>query len=301
MPEDTKAFETYTREKDAIAFLGLMSYMYANWDPPIRTDAAVNDDTHYHGLNICGLIVDNLNGEVLAMEKNCIHEYNSPVEHGEQRALRAAIARLHVKRPRGPDTTVEEYYRSQMFYADGNTPQDYVYQGCTLYTSLEPCPMCTATLCVCRMKRIVYCVRDDTYGGSWNWRGQPQHGGIKDRYYSSYELTYGSLQLAGESSGIAAEADRHYQILMSKIGADSSAKGSFRAQAMFDTLFFDHLHPELEAIANYFQSIEATDLITQGSDRVKNLTTLSGLKALCNIPFLAQEARATTATAGTSL
>jgi hypothetical protein len=47
--------------------------------------------------------------------------------------------------------------------------------------------------------------------------------------------------------------------------------------------------------------IEATDLITQGSDRAKNLTTLSDLKALCNIPFLAEEAKATTATAGTSL
>jgi tRNA(Arg) A34 adenosine deaminase TadA len=300
---------TYTREKDAIAFLGLMSYMYANWDapislappppaaPPVPTEDNV---THYHGLNICGLIVDNTDGEVLALEKNEIHEYNSPVEHGEQRALRAAIARINVKRPRGPDTTVEDYYRSQMFYADGDTPSAYIDTGSTLYTSLEPCPMCTATLCVCRMKRIVFLFKDDTYGGSFDWRGQPDHGGIKQRYYASYQLKYEEIDLAGETGGIADHAEKFYQTLVAKIGVHKGTPGSFRKSGMYDTLFFDYLHSELHALYQYFTCVPASALVTTGPARTKNLNTVAGLKKLCNLPYAAPSAKKTSSAKGAS-
>ena len=298
MSKDT-TLTAYTREKDAIAFLGLLSYMYANWDAPISVAPASaapptpteDNVTHYRGLNICGLIVDNTDGEVLALDKNAIHEYNSPVEHGEQRALRAAIARMNVKRPRGPDTTVEEYYRSQLFYAEGDTPSAYVNTGSTLYTSLEPCPMCTATLCVCRMKRIVYLFRDDTFGGSFDWRGQPGHGGIQDRYYPSYEMKYEELDLAGETGGIDGHAQGFHQKLVAKIGAKKDSPGSFRKQGMYDTLFFDYLHPELQALYEYFTHAAPSALITSGDARAKNLNMLAGLKKLINMPYLAKSAR----------
>lgn len=67
-------------------------------------------------LNIHALIIDNVDGEVLALEHNQIHAHQSPVEHAEQRALRMAIARIEIKRPRAAVTTVEAYYREQMSY-----------------------------------------------------------------------------------------------------------------------------------------------------------------------------------------
>jgi tRNA(Arg) A34 adenosine deaminase TadA len=287
---DSTDLIVYTREKDAIAFVGLMSYMYSNWDPPVTTGSGVNDLTHYHGLNICGLIVDNTDGEVLGIERNGIHQFDSPLEHGEQRVLRSAISRIHLKRPRQPTKTVEEYYREQMFYAPGNTPSDPIYAGCSLYSSLEPCPMCTATLCVCRMKRIVYCIPDNTYGGSWDWRGQSGHGGIKDRYYGSYALAYDCLDFSGNLRGIAQDAADYHRIITEKIGSDVSCAGTLRATGVYDTLFFDHLYPELRTIHEGFISLGPSDLVSTGEDRARNLRTIAGLKAACNIPFAVEKA-----------
>ena len=110
-------------ERDALAFLGLLSSLYLRFDPPISCgDGDTAQPTHFQGLNIHALIIDNADGEVLALEHNQIHAHQSPVEHAEQRALRMAIARIGAKRPRAPATTVEDYYRAQMFYDDGPGP-----------------------------------------------------------------------------------------------------------------------------------------------------------------------------------
>jgi hypothetical protein len=104
----------FRAERDALAFLGLLSSLYLRFDPPIsRGDGGTAQPTHFQGLNIHALIVENADGEVLALEHNQIHAHQSPVEHAEQRALRMAIARIGAKRPRAPATTVEDYYRSQ--------------------------------------------------------------------------------------------------------------------------------------------------------------------------------------------
>ncbi|HMF58031.1 MAG TPA: hypothetical protein VK619_16930 [Pyrinomonadaceae bacterium] len=282
MPNFSTDSDTCRSERDAIAFLGLLSYMFLHWDSPVTTGPGVNDVTHTQGLNICGLILDNQDGEVLALEKNSIHAFTSPVQHGEQLAVRSAIERLKVKRPRGSTTTVEEYYRSQLFYGPGNQPEDFVYRGCTLYSSLEPCPMCTATLCVCRMKRNVYLVPDSVYGGSWDWRGEKERKGIKDKYYQKYDLEYGRLNFMANDGAIIQNAKRLYDDLLAKIGDSASAEGSLRQKQVFDTLFFDHLSPELQAIFDYFKELQETDLITQGDNRIRNQKTLDGLKRLCD-------------------
>ena len=90
----------FRAERDALAFLGLLSSLYLRFDPPISpADAAAAQPTHFQGLNIHALIIDNADGEVLALEHNQIHAHQSPVEHAEQRALRMAIARIAAKRP----------------------------------------------------------------------------------------------------------------------------------------------------------------------------------------------------------
>src|SRR5204862_6139081 len=134
----------FRAERDALAFLGLLSSLYLRFDPPIGSadGSSAAQPTHFQGLNIHALIIDNVDGEVLALEHNQIHAHQSPVEHAEQLALRMAIARIGAKRPRAPATTVEDYYRTQMFYHDGAEDADYLQRGATIYTSLEPCPMC---------------------------------------------------------------------------------------------------------------------------------------------------------------
>lgn len=280
MPANSIAPQVFRDERDAVAFLGLMSFMFLRWDAPVRTGQGINDVTHSRGLNICGLIIDNQDGEVLALEKNLIHAFISPVQHGEQLAVRSAIERLKVKRPKGDDTTVEDYYRSQLFYGAGSRPEDFIYRGCTLYSSLEPCPMCTATICVCRMKRSVYLVPDSVYGGSWDWRSEPGRSGIKDKYYPKYEMQYSRLEFTGDEGTITQNAKHLYADLLAKIGDSASTEGSLRQKLIYDTLFFDHLYPELRAIFEYFSGVEDTHLITEGDDQLRNLTTLRGLKSL---------------------
>ena len=92
----------FRAERDALAFLGLISSLHLRFDPPISVpNGNQSQPTHFHGLNIHALVIDNVDGEVLALEQNQIHAHQSPVEHGEQRVLRAAIARVGQKRPRG--------------------------------------------------------------------------------------------------------------------------------------------------------------------------------------------------------
>lgn len=127
-------------ERDALGLLGVLSHAFLTWDPPVPAgqDASGRPDfTHFRGLNIQALVIDNTDGEVLALEKNSIHESEDPSRHAEPAALRAAVARLRVKRPRGAGTSVENYYRSQLFYADGDDAAAYARAGCTLFTSLD--------------------------------------------------------------------------------------------------------------------------------------------------------------------
>ena len=144
------------------------------------------------------LVIDNADGEVLALEQNQIHAHQSPVEHGEQRVLRAAIARLAEKRPRDSATTVEDYYRRQLFYGDGLEEADFLNNGATIYTSLEPCPMCATTILVCRVKRAVFLLQDHTYGGAWIT--------IKKTFYDKYDLSYGQSDLSKATSPLIQRA-----------------------------------------------------------------------------------------------
>src|SRR5262249_42075788 len=154
----------FRAERDALAFLGIISSLHLRFDPPISVPNFTQlQPTHFRGLNIHAMVIDNADGEVLALEQNQIHAHQSPVEHGEQRVLRSAIARIGEKRPRDSATTVEDYYRAHLFYGDGLEDDDFLNKGATIYTSLEPCPMCATTILVCRVKRTVFLLQDHTF------------------------------------------------------------------------------------------------------------------------------------------
>jgi tRNA(Arg) A34 adenosine deaminase TadA len=254
-------------ERDAIAFLGLLSHMHVQFDPPITVPK--DAPTHFNGLNIHGLAIDNDDGEVLAVDRNVIHASESPLDHGEQRVLRLAIERVKQKRPRDPATTIEAYYRSQMFIQPGSAPEDFLRKGATLYTTLEPCPMCASTLLVARVKRVVFIVDDAKYGGAWI--------DLKKRFYDKDESVYGRLGISGASGLLEAAARIHAEIL-------DRAK-ALRAEGVRDTHVFDHMRDLLQAAFDEFVKLDESVLVSVAPDRERNEHTLADLKRILNVPY----------------
>jgi tRNA(Arg) A34 adenosine deaminase TadA len=268
----------FRAERDAVAFLGLLSSLYLRFDPPISSgDGTASQPTHFQGLNIHALIIDNVDGEVLALEHNQIHAHQSPVEHAEQRALRMAIARIGAKRPRAQATTVEDYYRTQMFYDDGAEDADFLLRGATIYTSLEPCPMCATTILVCRVKRTVFLLQDTTYGGVWV--------SAKNQYYKKYNLTYGQLNVSDVTSPFILRVRDLYQKMSRRV------KG-VRKDKVIDTLIFDYLIEDLQTAFKLFCQLTPDDLATRGDHNTTNRRTFEDLRRMCNIPAAPPDIRA---------
>src|SRR5262245_3007829 len=265
-------------ERDALAFLGLLSSLYLRFDPPISCgDGDTVQPTHFQGLNIHALVIDNADGEVLALEHNQIHAHQSPVEHAEQRALRMAIARIGIKRPRSAATTVEAYYREQMFYDDGTEGADFLQRGATIYTSLEPCPMCATTILVCRVKRTVFLLQDTTYGGVWV--------SAKNQYYQKNHLKYGQLNLSDAGSPFIMRAHELHQTMSKRVEG-------IRNDKVIDTLIFDHLIEDLQAGFKMLCQAGHDDLATNGDHNATNRRTLDDLRGMCNIPTTRPDTRA---------
>jgi tRNA(Arg) A34 adenosine deaminase TadA len=267
----------FRAERDALAFLGLLSSLYLRFDPPIsRGDDDSAQPTHFQGLNIHALIVDNADGEVLALEHNQIHAHQSPVEHAEQRALRMAIARIAAKRPRAPATTVEDYYRAQMFYDEGAEVADFLQRGVTIYTSLEPCPMCATTILVCRVKRTVFLLQDTKFGGVWV--------SAKNQYYQKYHLIYGQLNISDASSPFITRVHELHQTMSKRVEG-------IRKEKVVDTLIFDHLIEHLQSGFKILCQAGPEELMTKGDYNATNRQTLDDLRRMCNIPTLRPVAR----------
>jgi guanine deaminase len=68
------------------------------------------------------------NGEVVGQSPNCVTSTNDPTAHAEVMAIRDACQRLGT----------------------------FQLDGCTLYTSCEPCPMCLGAIYWARPARVVY-------------------------------------------------------------------------------------------------------------------------------------------------
>jgi tRNA(adenine34) deaminase len=82
------------------------------------------------------VVVDNATNEVIAAAHNLRQTERDPTAHAEILALRAAAAKLG---------------RWQL-------------TGCTLYVTLEPCPMCAGALVNARIPRLVYGCADPKAG-----------------------------------------------------------------------------------------------------------------------------------------
>lgn len=73
-------------------------------------------------------------GEIIASGNNCVTSKNDPTAHAEIEAIRKAC----------------------------EISQSFSLEGCTIYTSCEPCPMCLSAIYWAHISRIVYaCTRED--------------------------------------------------------------------------------------------------------------------------------------------
>ncbi len=74
------------------------------------------------------------NGEIVGEGSNRVTSTNDPTAHAEIVAIREACSRLNT----------------------------FQLEGCTIYTSCEPCPMCLGAIYWARPERVFYaCTRDD--------------------------------------------------------------------------------------------------------------------------------------------
>jgi tRNA(Arg) A34 adenosine deaminase TadA len=255
-------------ERDALACLGLLAHAYARFDVPVEYPGE-SAPSHVLGLNIHAAMVDSADGEVLALERNTIHADGSPLQHGEQRALRTAIARVAVKRPRQPAQAIEGYYRSSMFMGKGTTPADFLDVGATLYTTLEPCPMCASSSLVSRVKRLVFLLPDHKYGGAWNL--------LKPKFYASDESQYARLAVAGLGSALADRVGELYGRVLAK--ADG-----LRTNGVRDTHFLDFCRDELGEAFEMLRKTTPADLRSAAAGDLRNAATLAGFQRALNMP-----------------
>lgn len=84
-----------------------------------------------------GAVIVSAEGRVLASAGNRTRERNDPTAHAEMLAIRAACAAI------GDERLV----------------------GCSLYVTLEPCPMCATAISFARIRRLYYAASDPKGGG----------------------------------------------------------------------------------------------------------------------------------------
>ena len=75
-------------------------------------------------------------GEIVALAHNTVESAHDPTAHAEMLALTQAAAALG----------------------------DWRLEGCTLYVTKEPCPMCSGATLMSRLQRVCYAVRDPKMG-----------------------------------------------------------------------------------------------------------------------------------------
>lgn len=83
------------------------------------------------------VIVDGATGAVLAAQGNRVLEHKDPSAHAEMLAIREAARKINNER----------------------------LEGCDIYVTLEPCPMCAQAISFARLRRLYYGAADPKGGG----------------------------------------------------------------------------------------------------------------------------------------
>ena len=86
------------------------------------------------------------NGQIIGRGHNLVESLNDPTAHAEMIAITAACETLHSK----------------------------VLSGCTLYVTLEPCPMCAGAIVLARLDRLCFGALDAKAGSASTLYNIPQ-------------------------------------------------------------------------------------------------------------------------------
>ncbi len=251
-------------ERDTIAGLGLLTSHYVRFDPGIPVKGK---SIHPFGFNVHCLVVDNVDGEVLAINRNRIYVDHNPLQHAEQVAVRDAIQRIHAKYPRPAEMSVDEYIRSKMFMAPGSSESDYLNTGCTLYNTFDPCGYCAVTLLVCYMKRIAYLFDDKKFDGVYEKMRE---------YFRNRESVKEPIALKPGTGNPIADGARLIEDLRSTVKALEESGTPL-------VMTLDNQVTALQKAATIFASIRPEHLETVNGERDRNLKTLLDVKRLCNL------------------
>jgi len=104
--------------------------------PPMRRALELAAQAEAEGEVPVGAVVT-VGDEIIAETRNVMRGSNDPTAHAEMEAIRAAAARLGTSR----------------------------LDACTLWVTLEPCPMCAAAIAVARIKALRFGAEDPKGGG----------------------------------------------------------------------------------------------------------------------------------------
>ena len=96
-----------------------------------------------------GCVVCNASGEVIGRGRNRCIEKHDATAHAEMEAIREASSAVG----------------------------DWRLDGCTLYVTLEPCPMCAGAIMNSRIRRVVFGARDAVKGAC---------GSVIDLFYENF-------------------------------------------------------------------------------------------------------------------
>lgn len=99
----------------------------------------------------------------------------SPIEHAEMQAIDDAITHFHAL---GPRHRVRQRLRES-----------------TVYTTLEPCPMCAGTMLMARVRAVVYCMPDRPWGAAGT-------AGVLAGFPRRLEARHSGAPVCGELAGL---------------------------------------------------------------------------------------------------
>ncbi|WP_019639828.1 nucleoside deaminase [Paenibacillus fonticola] len=99
---------------------------------------------------IGAVLVDNTTGLIIARERNRVFSSCDTTGHAEVNLLRAASDRL----------------------IDLSTKQ-FINNDYTIYSTCEPCPMCTCTILLSGIKKVVWAANDNTFGAARKFKEGP--------------------------------------------------------------------------------------------------------------------------------
>ncbi len=254
--------KNFMLERDTLMALGVLARAYVDFDPPISTAAKA---PHPRGFNVHCLVLDNRDGEVLAMARNQIHAEEDPLQHAEQVCIRLAMNRLKAKRPRAAGRTVVDYYKGDLFMEPGVAEEDFAFKGCTLYNTFDPCGFCATTSLVCYMKRVAYLFEDKKFNGVYDL--------MKEKYFTKRDSIKEPTRTDEQSAGFIAPASRLLLGVRKKVHDLEEAGTDL-------VLTLDHCREELAEAATQLAELKADHLSTTGPEGDRNLRTLEGLQRI---------------------